>query len=47
MLKAFTAVAVLIMSCVMGLTTFDQRTAIIVCAISFGVALASYGELAL
>lgn len=47
MLKAFTAVAVLIMSVVMGLETFNQRTTVIVCAISFGVALASYGELSL
>ncbi|KAL8292875.1 hypothetical protein RQP46_000569 [Phenoliferia psychrophenolica] len=44
MLKAFTAVAVLTMSVLMGLEKFNQRTATIVCAISFGVALASYGE---
>lgn len=45
MLKAFTAVAVLCMSVVMGLEKFNQRTTIVVIAISFGVALASFGEL--
>ncbi|GAA6013185.1 hypothetical protein JCM10207_006198 [Rhodosporidiobolus poonsookiae] len=44
MLKAFTSVAVLSMSVVMGLDHFDQRKASIVVAICAGVALASYGE---
>lgn len=44
-LKAFTSVAVLTMSVLMGLDQFNKRTAIVVVAISFGVALASYGEL--
>ncbi|GAA5892729.1 hypothetical protein JCM6882_000567 [Rhodosporidiobolus microsporus] len=44
MLKAFTSVAVLGMSVVMGLDQFNQRTATTVIAISAGVALASYGE---
>ncbi|GAA5985586.1 hypothetical protein JCM10908_007032 [Rhodotorula pacifica] len=45
MLKAFTSVAVLLMSVAMGLDTFNRRKAIVVVAISLGVALASYGEL--
>ncbi|GAA5882790.1 hypothetical protein JCM3774_006092 [Rhodotorula dairenensis] len=45
MLKAFTAVAVLLMSVAMGLDTFNRRKATVVVAISLGVALASYGEL--
>ncbi|GAA95225.1 uncharacterized protein L969DRAFT_15297 [Mixia osmundae IAM 14324] len=45
MLKAFTAVAVLGMSILMGLETFTQRTFFLVLFISSGVALASYGEL--
>ncbi|POY75547.1 hypothetical protein BMF94_1450 [Rhodotorula taiwanensis] len=45
MLKAFTSVAVLLMSVAMGLDTFNQRKAVVVVAISLGVALASYGEL--
>lgn len=45
MLKAFTSVAVLLMSVAMGLDSFNRRKAIVVLAISFGVALASYGEL--
>ncbi|BGP27747.1 DUF250 domain containing membrane protein [Rhodotorula toruloides] len=45
MLKAFTSVAVMGMSVLMGLERFNQRTATIVVAISAGVALASYGEL--
>ncbi|KAM0753710.1 TPT-domain-containing protein [Meredithblackwellia eburnea MCA 4105] len=45
MLKAFTSVAVLSMSVLMGLEQFNRRTAVIVVAISFGVALASYGEM--
>ncbi|TKA54453.1 hypothetical protein B0A53_03146 [Rhodotorula sp. CCFEE 5036] len=44
-LKAFTSVAVLLMSVAMGLDSFNRRKAIVVLAISFGVALASYGEL--
>ncbi|GAA5930611.1 hypothetical protein JCM10213_000759 [Rhodosporidiobolus nylandii] len=45
MLKAFTSVAVLGMSVVMGLDQFDKRKATVVIAISAGVALASYGEI--
>ncbi|KAK4702099.1 hypothetical protein P7C70_g4131, partial [Phenoliferia sp. Uapishka_3] len=45
MLKAFTSVAVLTMSVLMGLDKFNQRTAIVVVAISFGVALAAWGEI--
>ncbi|GAA5847293.1 hypothetical protein JCM9279_000225 [Rhodotorula babjevae] len=45
MLKAFTAVAVLGMSVMMGLDTWDKRKAVTVIGISAGVALASYGEL--
>jgi len=45
MLKAFTSVAVLGMSVVMGLETPTQRTLVIVICISAGVALASYGEI--
>ncbi|KAI5477809.1 DUF250 domain containing membrane protein [Pseudohyphozyma bogoriensis] len=45
MLKAFTSVAVLTMSVVMGLDQFNKRTAVTVVAISFGVMLASYGEM--
>ncbi|GAA5863681.1 hypothetical protein JCM8547_003691 [Rhodosporidiobolus lusitaniae] len=45
MLKAFTAVAVFGMSCIMGLETYTRRTGTIVLAISLGVAIASYGEL--
>lgn len=45
MLKAFTSVAVLGMSVVMGLETPTQRTLVIVVCISAGVALASYGEI--
>lgn len=44
MLKAFTSVAVLGMSVLMGLETPTQRTLVIVIFISAGVALASYGE---
>ncbi|GAA5930150.1 uncharacterized protein JCM15063_004729 [Sporobolomyces koalae] len=44
MLKAFTSVAVLILSSLMGLEQFSRRTAITVLAISFGVMIASYGE---
>ncbi|GAA5972849.1 hypothetical protein JCM11641_003971 [Rhodosporidiobolus odoratus] len=43
-LKAMTSVVVLGMSVLMGLDKFNQRTFIVVLAISFGVALASYGE---
>ncbi|GAA5865524.1 hypothetical protein JCM1840_001429 [Sporobolomyces johnsonii] len=45
MLKAFTSVAVLGMSVMMGLEQFNKRTATTVVAISAGVAIASYGEL--
>ncbi|GAA5936424.1 hypothetical protein JCM3775_000817 [Rhodotorula graminis] len=45
MLKAFTSVAVLGMSVMMGLDTWDKRKAVTVIGISAGVALASYGEL--
>ncbi|GAA6057991.1 hypothetical protein JCM3770_004603 [Rhodotorula araucariae] len=45
MLKAFTSVAVLGMSVMMGLDNWDKRKAITVLGISVGVALASYGEL--
>ncbi|KAI5480059.1 DUF250 domain containing membrane protein [Pseudohyphozyma bogoriensis] len=45
MLKAFTSVAVLSMSVLMGLDKFNQRTATVVVAISMGVALAAYGEI--
>ncbi|KAM0790433.1 hypothetical protein ACM66B_003312 [Microbotryomycetes sp. NB124-2] len=45
MLKAFTSVAVLTMSVLMGLDQFNQRTAITVIGISLGVAIASYGEI--
>jgi hypothetical protein len=38
--KAFTSVAVLLMSVAMGLDSFNRRKAIVVLAISFGVALA-------
>lgn len=44
-LKAFTSVAVLLMSVVMGLDTLNRRKATVVFAISLGVALASYGEM--
>jgi drug/metabolite transporter (DMT)-like permease len=44
-LKAFTSVAVLGMSVVMGLETPNRRTLIIVLCISAGVALASLGEI--
>lgn len=44
-LKAFTSVAVLGMSVLMGLETPTQRTLVIVVLISCGVALASYGEI--
>jgi len=46
MLKAFTSVAVLGMSVLMGLETPTQRTLVIVLCISAGVALASFGEIA-
>ncbi|GAA5847828.1 hypothetical protein JCM5353_000214 [Sporobolomyces roseus] len=46
MLKAFTSVAVLGMSVLFGLDKLEPRKFIIVIAISFGVALASYGEVA-
>lgn len=45
MLKAFTSVAVLGLSVMMGLEKMNPRTFIIVIAISTGVALASFGEL--
>ena len=45
MLKAFTAVAVLGLSVLMGLEKMNPRTFIVVGAISFGVALASVGEI--
>jgi len=45
MLKAFTSVAVLGMSVLMGLEIPTQRTLVIVLCISAGVALASYGEI--
>jgi hypothetical protein len=44
-LKAFTSVAVLGMSVLMGLETPTQRTLVIVVFISVGVAMASYGEI--
>jgi len=44
-LKAFTSVAVLGMSVMMGLDSWDKRKAVTVIGISAGVALASYGEL--
>ena len=44
LLTTTSPIAVLSMSVLMGLEKFNQRTATIVCAISFGVALASYGE---
>ncbi|GAA5951416.1 hypothetical protein JCM3765_005932 [Sporobolomyces pararoseus] len=44
MLKAFTSVAVMGLSVLMGLEQFSRRTAITVVAISFGVMIASYGE---
>ncbi|SGY18190.1 BQ5605_C015g08002 [Microbotryum silenes-dioicae] len=44
MLKAFTAVAVLTMSVMMGLEQFSRRTTIVVCFISMGVFIASYHE---
>lgn len=44
MLKAFTSVAVLGMSIVMGLEKPNQRTMLIVVLISLGVAIASVGE---
>ncbi|GAA5965011.1 hypothetical protein JCM8115_005681 [Rhodotorula mucilaginosa] len=46
MLKAFTSVAVLVMSVAFGLEQMQPRKFIIVIAISCGVALASYGEIA-
>ncbi|GAA6004435.1 hypothetical protein JCM10207_000726 [Rhodosporidiobolus poonsookiae] len=46
MLKAFTSVAVLGMSVLFGLEQMQPRKFIIVIAISAGVALASYGEIA-
>jgi len=45
MLKAFTSVAVLGISVLMGLETPTQRTLVIVVFISCGVALASFGEI--
>ncbi|KAK4049312.1 hypothetical protein OIV83_004249 [Microbotryomycetes sp. JL201] len=45
MLKAFTSVAVLTMSVLMGLDQFNKRTATTVIGISLGVAIASYGEI--
>ncbi|KAK4049350.1 hypothetical protein OIO90_005479 [Microbotryomycetes sp. JL221] len=45
MLKAFTSVAVLTMSVLMGLDQFNKRTATTVIGISVGVAIASYGEI--
>ncbi|GJN94420.1 hypothetical protein Rhopal_007500-T1 [Rhodotorula paludigena] len=45
MLKAFTSVAVLGMSVLMGLDNWDKRKGLVVGGISAGVALASYGEL--
>ncbi|KAI9621886.1 hypothetical protein KEM48_007494 [Puccinia striiformis f. sp. tritici PST-130] len=45
MLKAFTSVAVLAISIVMGLEKANQRTMLIVLLISLGVAIASIGEL--
>lgn len=44
-LKAFTSVAVLGISVLMGLETPSQRTLVIVVLISSGVALASYNEI--
>ncbi|GAA6064526.1 hypothetical protein JCM10212_004777 [Sporobolomyces blumeae] len=44
MLKAFTSVAVMGLSVLMGLEQFSRRTAITVVAISFGVMVASVGE---
>ncbi|GAA5832684.1 hypothetical protein JCM5353_003060 [Sporobolomyces roseus] len=44
MLKAFTSVAVMGLSVLMGLEQFSRRTAITVVAISMGVMIASYGE---
>ncbi|GAA5833117.1 hypothetical protein JCM3766R1_001400 [Sporobolomyces carnicolor] len=44
MLKAFTSVAVMGLSVLMGLEQFSKRTAITVVAISFGVMVASFGE---
>uniref|UniRef100_A0A0K3CKG8 GDP-mannose transporter n=1 Tax=Rhodotorula toruloides TaxID=5286 RepID=A0A0K3CKG8_RHOTO len=46
MLKAFTSVAVLGMSVLFGLEQMQPRKFVIVIAISCGVALASYGEIA-
>ncbi|GAA5992070.1 hypothetical protein JCM10908_000726 [Rhodotorula pacifica] len=46
MLKAFTSVAVLVMSVAFGLEQMQPRKFVIVIAISCGVALASYGEIA-
>ncbi|GAA5857074.1 hypothetical protein JCM8547_007945 [Rhodosporidiobolus lusitaniae] len=46
MLKAFTSVAVLGMSILFGLEQMQPRKMVIVIAISCGVALASYGEIA-
>lgn len=43
-MKAFTSVAVMGLSVLMGLEQFSKRTAITVVAISFGVMIASYGE---
>jgi len=45
MLKAFTSVAVLAISIVMGLEKANKRTMLIVLLISLGVAIASVGEL--
>ncbi|MBW0562169.1 hypothetical protein O181_101884 [Austropuccinia psidii MF-1] len=45
MLKAFTSVAVLAMSVLMGLEKANRRTILIVLLISIGVAIASIGEL--
>lgn len=44
MLKAFTPVAVLLISFAFGLKQMSGMLTAIVCAISFGVATASYGE---
>ncbi|SCV68257.1 BQ2448_378 [Microbotryum intermedium] len=44
MLKAFTAVAVLTMSVMMGIEQFNRRTTVVVCFISMGVFIASYHE---
>lgn len=44
-MKAFTSVAVLGMSVLMGLESPTKRTLVLVVFISSGVALASYGEI--